>query len=117
VAGPLDRCRERSLPLRGCSSHALGKDLSPFGDETLEQFDILEVDMLDFVLCEVADLAAFFETASLLVHGSSSLEWQIFFRGEFLAGLVERVVVRGRRWCDAVVIISLVVPAGLGFGL
>lgn len=100
MAGTFDRGCERALPLGGCARHTLGKNLAPIGNEALEQFNILEIDMDNLVLGEVADLAALLETASpfLLVHDVSSLKWQIFFRGKLFACFVKCIIVRGMRW-------------------
>src|SRR5699024_1032690 len=54
----LDRSRQHSLILCARSGHTSRNDLSIGADETLQQFNILIVDVFNFILREVADLLA-----------------------------------------------------------
>src|SRR5439155_13131945 len=56
--GPLDRGLELALMKRARSGNPTRQDLAPFRDESLEELDVLPVDVLELFRAELADLAA-----------------------------------------------------------
>src|SRR5437016_8186215 len=56
-----------ALMLRAVARHAARPNLSPLGDELLEQADVLEIDVVDPVLAEDADLLLLLLLPALVV--------------------------------------------------
>src|SRR6266545_6749764 len=79
LAGVLHGRGNVALVLHAIAGHAPGADLAAVGHELLQQSDVLEVDVVDPLLAEDADLALLFLLPALVVllllRPSLGLRW------------------------------------------
>src|SRR5579864_9839641 len=69
VTRPLDRLLQEALVPGAGTRDPPRQDLGAFGDELLQELDVLEVHVVDLVRAELADLAAAVENLPWAGHG------------------------------------------------